>query len=136
MVKLTPVSLTPIKYLNYTVKIMTPIQAQAFQLIVLQPQGRLDSESGIVLREQLAGIVPQSQDLWVIDLAQVDFMDSSGLAALATGLKAARQSGCRLILCNVQAPVRIVLELIGLDKVFEIFESYDAVLTTVQEFHR
>lgn len=115
---------------------MTLTQAQAFQLIVLQPQGRLDSESGIVLREQLADIVPQSQDLWVIDLARVDFMDSSGLVALATGLKAARQSGCRLILCNVQAPVRIVLELTGLDEVFEIFESYDAVLTTVQEFNR
>lgn len=106
---------------------------QGYQLIVLQPQGRLDSEGGIVLREQLAGLVPQSQDLWVIDLASVDFMDSSGLVALVTGLKAARQSGCRLVLCNLQAPVRIVLELTGLDEVFEIFESYDAVLTTVKD---
>lgn len=89
-------------------------------------------QGGEELKQQLAGLVPQPQDLWVIDLASVDFMDCSGLVALVTGLKAARQSGCRLVLCNVQAPVRIVFELTQLDEVFEIFESYDAVLTTVE----
>lgn len=111
------------------VKIMA--LTQGFQLIVLQPQGHLDLHSGRVLEKQLVGLVPQHHDLWVFDLAQVDFMDSSGLVALVTGLKAARKSGCRLVLCNVQAPVRLVFELTQLDSVFEIFENYDAVLTTV-----
>jgi len=102
------------------------------QLIVLQPQGRLDLQNGKVLEQQMAGLVPQPHDLWVLDLAQVDFMDSSGLVTLVTGLKAARKIGCRLVLCNVQAPVRLVFELTQLDSVFEIFESYDAVLTTVK----
>lgn len=105
---------------------------QGYQMIVLQPQGRLDLQEGKVLREQLASIVPQPQDLWVIDLVQVDFMDSSGLTALVKGLKAAHQSGCHLVLCNVQAPVRIIFELTQLDEVFEIFESYDAVMTTLE----
>lgn len=103
-----------------------------YQMIVLQPQGPLDLQGGKVLREQLADLMPQPQDLWVIDLAKVDFMDSNGLVALVTGLLAARTSGCRLVLCNVQAPVRIVFELTQLDEVFEIFESYDAVVTTVE----
>lgn len=105
---------------------------QKYQLILLQPQGHLDLEGGRVLREQLACLVAQPQDLWVIDLASVDFMDSSGLVALVTGLKATRTSGCRLVLCNLQASIRIVFELTQLDEVFEIFESYDAVLTTVE----
>ncbi len=104
---------------------------QECQLIVLQPQGRLDLEGGKTLEKQLAGIVPQRQDLWVIDLAKVDFMDSAGLVSLVTGLKAARKSACRLVLCNVQDAVRLIFELTQLDSVFEIFESYDAVLTTV-----
>lgn len=104
---------------------------QEYQLVLLQPQGRLDLEGGKNLEKQLAGISPQRHDLWVIDLAQVDFMDSSGLVALVSGLKAARGSGCRLVLCNLQAPVRLVFELTDLDSVFEIFETYDAVLTTV-----
>ncbi len=104
---------------------------QELQLIVLQPQGSLDLESGNILEKQMASLVPQPHDLWVFDLTQVDFMDSSGLVALVTGLKVARKSGCRLVLCNLQAPVRLVFELTQLDSVFEIFESYDAVLTTV-----
>lgn len=119
----------PAKYLNYPVKIMS--LTPEFQMILLQPQGRLDLQGGMALETQLAGLIPQPHDLWVIDLAQVDFMDSSGLVALVTGLKAARKIGCRVVLCNVQAPVRLILELTKLDSVLEIFESYEAVLTTV-----
>ena len=101
------------------------------RLVVLQPQGRLDLQGGAALEKHLVSLVPQPHDLCVIDLTQVDFMDSSGLVALVMGLKTARKSGCRLVLCNVQDPVRLVFELTQLDSVFEIFESYDAVLTTV-----
>lgn len=104
---------------------------QECELIVVQPQKRLDLEGGKTLEQQLAWLVPQPQALWVIDLAKVEFMDSAGLVSLVTGLKAARNSACRLVLCNVQAPVRLVLELTQLNSVFEIFESYDAVLSTV-----
>lgn len=112
-----------------TVKIM-PL-TQEFQLILLQPQGRLDLQGGKAVEKQVVGLVPQPHDLWVFDFAQVNFMDSYGLIALITALKAARKSGCRLVLCNLQAPVRLIFELTQLDSVFEIFETYDAILTTV-----
>jgi anti-sigma B factor antagonist len=105
--------------------------AQEFQLILLQPQQCLDVDGGKALETQLAGLMPQRQALWAIDLAKVDFMDSAGLVSLVTGLKAAKQSGCRLVLCNVQPSVRLVLELTRLDSIFEIFDSYDEVLTTI-----
>jgi anti-anti-sigma factor len=101
------------------------------KIMVTQELQRLDLQSGKVLEKQMASLVPHPHDLWVFDLAQVDFMDSSGLVALVKGLKAARNSGCRLVLCNLQASVQLVFELTQLDSVFEIFESYDAVLTTV-----
>ena len=104
---------------------------QEYRLVVLQPQGRLDLQGGTALEKHLLSLVPQPHALCVIDLTQVDFMDSSGLVALVTALKTARKNGCRLVLCNVQDPVRLVFELTHLDSVFEIFESYDAVLTTV-----
>lgn len=106
--------------------------SQKYRMIVLQPQGCLDAQGGMVFMEQLASLVPQPQDLWVIDLAQVDFMDSSGLIALVKGLTSAHQSDCHLVFCNVQPPIRIIFELAQLDELFEIFEDYDAVLTTVE----
>ena len=107
---------------------------QERQPIVLQPQGRLDSQGGKALRQHLNASIPHRNQLWIIDLAQVDFMDSAGLVALVTGLKAPLRNGCRLVLCNVQAPVRLVLELTQLDRVFEIFESYDDVLAEFNLF--
>jgi anti-sigma B factor antagonist len=103
------------------------------QVILFKPQGRIDLQGGIALSEKMAEVVPQENQLWVIDLAQVDFMDSSGLFPLVTGLKEARRSGCRLVICNVQAPVRLVLELTQLDSVFEMFNTYEEILVTVKD---
>lgn len=102
---------------------------QERQVILFKPQGSIDLEGGTVLNEQMVRINPQRHQLWVIDLAEVHFMDSSGLVPLVNGLKAARQSGCRLVLCNVQAPVRLILELTQLDSVFEIFNSYEDIFS-------
>lgn len=104
-----------------------------YQVILFKPEGRIDLQGGMALSEKMTSVVPQRHQLWVIDLAQVDFMDSSGLVSLVKGLKSARQSGCRLVLCNVQVPVRLILELTQLDSVFEIFDTYDEILTAVQE---
>jgi anti-sigma B factor antagonist len=108
------------------------ILTQEHQLILFKPQGSVDLQAGQALSEQMAKINPQPHQLWVIDLAEVDFMDSSGLVPLINGLKAARKSGCRLVLCNVQAPVRLILELTQLDSVFEIFDSYEQVVSVTQ----
>lgn len=100
-------------------------------MILFKPQGRIDLQGGMALSEEMAAVVPQRDQLWIMDLAQVDFMDSAGLVSLVQGLKVARQSGCRLVLCNVQPPVRLILELTQLDSVFEIFHTYEDVITTV-----
>ncbi|RAM48928.1 anti-sigma factor antagonist [Mastigocladus laminosus UU774] len=103
------------------------------QIILFQPQGRMDLEGSVAFSEKVTELLPQRDQLWVIDLAEVDFMDSSGLVALVNGLKAARQNGCRLVLCNVQTPVRLVLELTQLDSVFEIVHNQEEILGFVNK---
>jgi anti-anti-sigma factor len=106
---------------------------QERQVILFKPQGSIDLDSGTNLSEQMDQIKPQVHQLWVIDLADVDFMDSSGLVPLVKGLTTARQSGCRLVLCNVKAPVKLILELTQLDSVFEIFPSYEDIFTPLED---
>jgi len=106
---------------------------QEHQVILFKPQGGIDLDGGNALSEQMAEIKPQHHQLWVIDLSDVDFMDSSGLVPLVKGLTSARQSGCRLVLCNVKAPVKLILELTQLDSVFEIFQSYEDIFAAVED---
>lgn len=103
------------------------------QVVLFKPEGRIDLQGGIALSEKMSAIVPERNQLWVIDLAKVDFMDSSGLVSLVKSLKLARQNGCRFVLCNVQDPVRLVLELTQLDSVFEMFHTYEDIFSVVQE---
>lgn len=99
------------------------------QHIILQPQNCLDSKAGSLLREQLAEIVPDRHKLWIIDMGAVDFIDSSGICALVAGLNAARRRGCRLVICNLSATVRLIFEITQLDQLFEIFDSFDQVIS-------
>ena len=106
---------------------------QERQIILFKPQGSINLEGGKALSEQMATIKPHSQQLWVIDLAAVDFMDSSGLVPLVKGLMSARQSGCRLVLCNVQPQVKLILELTQLESVLEIFPNYEDIISDTQQ---
>jgi anti-anti-sigma factor len=106
---------------------------QERQVILFKPQGSIDLENSTLLSEQMAEIKPHHHQLWVIDLAEVDFMDSSGLVPLVNGLTAARQSGCRLVLCNVNPPVKLILELTQLDSVFEIFPKYEDIFAPAED---
>jgi anti-sigma B factor antagonist len=56
----------------------------------------------------------------VLNLSEVKYIDSSGVASLIEGLKASRDLGSRFILVGLTGPAREVLQLSRLVKVFEI----------------
>ncbi len=99
--------------------------------IVLQPQGRLDMAGGDSLKQQWTMLAPRQYKLWIVDLSRIEFIDSSGLVALVTGLNAAAQSGTRLVLCGLRPCARLIFEITQLDRAFAIFENYDAIARSV-----
>jgi anti-sigma B factor antagonist len=56
----------------------------------------------------------------VVDLGQVTFIDSSGLGALISALKATRQAGGDLRIADVPEQVMTVLRLTNLDRVLRV----------------
>jgi anti-sigma B factor antagonist len=63
-----------------------------------------------------------------VELADVSYIDSSGIAALVEGFQGARARGGRFVLVAVSDAVRAVLELARLDRVFVIVATPDAVV--------
>jgi anti-sigma B factor antagonist len=63
-----------------------------------------------------------------VDLSEVSYIDSSGIAALVEGFQNARTRGSRFALVAVSDAVRAVLELARLDRVFLIVATPDAVI--------
>ena len=106
---------------------------QEAQIVKFKPEGIIDLQGGITLKSQMMDVIPKPNQFWIIDLLSVSFMDSSGLISLIQGLKFAQKNGCRLMICNLQAPVRLILELTQIDSVFEIYHTYEDVIMTIRD---
>ena len=64
----------------------------------------------------------------VMNLTKVRYIDSSGVASLVEGLKAARDQGLRFILYGLSPSAREVLQLSRLIKIFEVFDNEQQAL--------
>jgi anti-sigma B factor antagonist len=64
----------------------------------------------------------------ILNLRDVNYIDSSGVASLVEGLKASRDVGSRLILFGLSPIAHEVLQLSRLLKIFEIYDTEDMAL--------
>ncbi len=96
---------------------------------VIEIAGSLNVSNAHQIRQTMIDTIPGESTQVVLNLRDLYFIDSSGLAALVLGLTRARKYQGNLCLCSLQPPVRMIFEMTRLDKVFEIFVSEeDAVL--------
>ena len=94
-------------------------------VIVVRPDGRLNMVAAPALRKQLHDLVAGGSSRVVVDLSATEFIDSSGLGALISGLKVARQAGGDLRIAAPTRQVITVLELTNLDRVLRAHDSAD-----------
>ncbi|MBW4467461.1 MAG: STAS domain-containing protein [Pegethrix bostrychoides GSE-TBD4-15B] len=90
---------------------------------IIQFSGILDGTRTQELRDRINQGIDQGAKTILVDLKEVSFMDSSGLGALVTALKAVRAAGGKLCICSVNEQVKILFELTSMDRVFEIFRD-------------
>lgn len=101
---------------------------QVGRVTIVRCQGRIisgkESES---LQEHITWLL-HDRRLIVLHLGGVEFIDSSGLGAMVRALTKTRQARGELKLCNVPQPVRKLLEMTCLHKVFDLQESEETAL--------
>jgi anti-sigma B factor antagonist len=87
--------------------------------LILALEGEIDLEQAGAVRRALLDALKKGRTV-LVDLSQVTYIDSSGIASLVEGLQVAKKQKSELALVSVSQRVRRVLELARLDKVFEI----------------
>lgn len=95
---------------------------------IVRPIGQVDAETAPELKDHLKQVAEEGARLVVVDLAEVDFIDSSGLSALVSGLKTLRLHGGALNLSRPHPQALTALRLTMLDRVFSIYPSVDEAL--------
>ena len=91
--------------------------------VLMRPTGEIDLSCAATLRQHLSKVQKGTPDRLIIDLSQVPYMDSSGVATLVEAMQVARRSESKLVLCALQDKVRSIFEIARLDMVFTIVDS-------------
>jgi len=91
--------------------------------------GDIDLSRSPLLRASLMDIAAGKPQRLIIDLEQVPYMDSSGVATLVEALQALRKGGGKMILCALQPKVLSIFEIARLDMVFTIVQNRDAAMS-------
>jgi anti-sigma B factor antagonist len=102
---------------------MNIVTASMGDATVVRLRGRFDAHEVAEVRKALDAAQQMGGAQVVVNLAGVNFIDSSGLAALVAGMKHCRGEGGDLHLCELLQPLRIIFELTRLDRAFAIFGS-------------
>lgn len=98
-------------------------------IAIIRPEGRLNMVSAPELRDAATRAVGSGRPRVVVDLAAVEFMDSSGLGALIASLKTARQAGGDLRIAAANEQVALVLQLSNVDRILKAYADADAAFS-------
>ena len=92
---------------------------------IVELNGALNARSAEDAKQTFRNLKEQGVTQVIVDLNEVPFIDSSGLAALVSGLKTLGGEATNLKLAAPQSQARLLFELTMFDRVFEIHDSIE-----------
>ena len=95
---------------------------------VLTLEGRFDAHTVPAVNSWLEEVTTKLPPQIVVNMEDVNFVDSAGLAALVRGMKRSRELGGNLVIFGIQQPVRIIFELTRLDKAIDLFDDIESAV--------
>jgi anti-sigma B factor antagonist len=88
-------------------------------------------EGGVALREEVRKLVAEGKKKIVLNLAEVNYIDSSGLGELVSAYTAVKNAGGELKLLNLTSKVR---DLLVITKMVTVFDVKDDEASAVSSF--
>jgi anti-sigma B factor antagonist len=83
------------------------------------------------LRQEISAAIRAGSSIILIDFQAVESMSSAGLIALVHVLQQVREAERKLFITAINEQVRMLLELTGMDQVFEVFVRPDERVSDV-----
>lgn len=101
-------------------------------LTVIKPQGQINAANAPEFERQLtAAVATERPSVVLVDMEQVESLDSAGLMVLVAALSQAQRQNYQFSLCSLSPSIRIIFELTQLDRVFKIFATKAAFEATL-----
>jgi len=103
-------------------------QSKVGEVLIVRPlEKRIDAATATEFKEKMSDWIGAGHRRIVLNLTEVDFIDSSGLGAIVSGLKRIGNEG-DLVICNVKETVMSLFRLTRMNRVFDIFQSEEEAI--------
>jgi len=112
---------------------LTINQRQVEHVTILDLSGRITiGEGSTQFRDAIRRLIEQSRHRVVLNFAEVNYVDSSGIGELVSAYTSLNNQGGQLKLLRLPNRIRDLLRITKLLTVFEIFEDEPAALRSFQ----
>jgi anti-sigma B factor antagonist len=99
---------------------------------VIDLEGEVDVYTAPQLKQQIISMLDSGIDHIVVNLSQVDYLDSTALGVLIGGLKRLRERSGTLHLICPPPRIRRIFEITGLDRIFDIYASEEEAVEKIK----
>ena len=105
---------------------------EAYHAVVFTPKGKMMGDPDTVkFHEAVKSYLDQGKKNFVVDLGNVDWMNSPGLGVLITAYTSVKNAGGNLVLAR---PTKKVKSLFVITQMEQIFQSFDEIEAAVNSF--
>ncbi len=99
-------------------------------LIIKIGEKRLAADVAFQFKQKMAAFIEEGHSTIIVDISDLEFIDSSGLASLVFTLKLLKEKD-NFLICGAQGPVKSIFEITRMDKVFQMFGDDKAALAAL-----
>lgn len=100
-------------------------------LVITFEADRLDAKDAAQFKQNVISLINKTEKNQVVfDLNKLNFIDSSGVGIFLSILRFLNSRGGELKLAGITQPVRTILELVSMHKIFEIFKTSDDAVSS------
>lgn len=92
-------------------------------VVILNVSGELDALVAPQLKDKITQDIEDGESKFIINFEEVVHINSLALGILRGKLKTTREAGGDIKLSNLSEHIKSIFEMIGLDELFEIYET-------------
>jgi anti-sigma B factor antagonist len=106
-------------------------EESAGDVTVVSVAGRLDTETAGRFGTRLTELLRAGHSKLLIEASRLNYISSAGFRALIIAAKDAAAKGARLAVCSMTPPTRQLVEVAGLEQVFETYPSREEAMRVI-----
>ena len=102
---------------------MDVVEEVVGNVYIIKLIGRLDASCASDLKAKVLAMISERKNNILVDLGEIDFIDSSGLGILVTCMRSVTKAGGVFKITSLQENPKNLFETTRLDRVFDIYDD-------------